>query len=229
MFGILVASMLKILLTKNGKTMKKLTLLLTSMALLMLSQLTSAQTIVGSAHDFHLTSWNTGGEICKVCHTPHNSDITVLNAPLWNHQLSAVTSYTVYSSATMNAVVGQPDGSSKLCLSCHDGTVALENFGGVTTGTHPMTGTSLVGTTLNNDHPVSFTYDAALAVADPGLFNPATQPSGLGGTIAANMLIGGKMQCSSCHDVHNSAPGNLASLLVKSNAASALCLTCHNK
>ena len=215
-------------LTKKVKTMKKISALLTTIALLMLSQLTNAQTIVGSAHDFHLQSWNTSGEICKVCHTPHNADVSVLNAPLWNHQLSIAT-YTTYSSATMNAVVGQPDGSSKLCLSCHDGTVALENFGGITTGTHTMTGASLVGTNLNNDHPVSFTYDAALAALDPGLWNPNTQPSGLGGTITANLLIGGKMQCSSCHDVHNSATGNLPSLLVKSNAASALCLTCHNK
>jgi predicted CXXCH cytochrome family protein len=210
--------------------MKKIAALLTIIALLLLSQLTNAQTIVGSAHDFSTAGWNTTGEICKVCHTPHNADISVQNAPLWNHQLSAVASYTVYSSATMNATVGQPDGSSKLCLSCHDGTVALQNFGGVTTGDIYMTGPALVGTNLNNDHPVSFTYDAALANADPGLFNPVTTPSGInGGTITTTMLIGNKMQCSSCHDVHNSAPGNLASLLVKSNAGSALCLTCHNK
>ncbi|MFZ4521380.1 MAG: cytochrome c3 family protein [Bacteroidales bacterium] len=206
--------------------MRKLAVLLTSIALVMLSQITSAQ-ILNSAHDFSAAAWNTSGEICKVCHTPHNADISVLNAPLWNHQLSTVSSYTTYSSATMNAVVGQPDGSSKLCLSCHDGTVALENFGGVSNGTILMTGPALVGTDLMNDHPVSFTYDAALATADPGLFNPQTHPSGLGGTISANMLIGDKMQCSSCHDVHNSygVPG----LLVKSNAASALCLTCHDK
>jgi predicted CXXCH cytochrome family protein len=209
--------------------MKNFFLLLTAITFLVFTQVINAQTIVGSAHDFSgQTTWNTSGEICKVCHTPHNADITVLNAPLWNHQLTVAT-FVPYSSATMNATTGQPDGSSKLCLSCHDGTVALANFGGVTTGTNFMTGTSLVGTNLANDHPVSFTYNAALALADPGLFNPDLTNSGLGGHISDDLLIGGKMQCSSCHDVHNSAPGNLASLLVKSNAASALCLTCHNK
>ncbi len=207
--------------------MKKLTLLLAFAAILFLSQVGFAQ-IAGTAHDFSTQSWNTSGEICIVCHTPHNANTSVQNAPLWNHQLSAVSTYTMYSSATMNSVAGQPDGSSKLCLSCHDGTVALENFGGVTNGSHPMTGPRLMGTDLSNDHPISITYDAALATADGGLYNPTATQSGLGGTITATMLIDNKMQCSSCHDVHNGA-GTTTGLLVKSNAASALCLTCHDK
>jgi len=206
--------------------MKKLNVFLTFVLLMVGSQISFAQ-IKGSAHDFSTQAWNAPKEICVVCHTPHNANTTVVNAPLWNHAISATATYSMYTSATMNSLAGQPDGSSKLCLSCHDGTVALENFGGITTGTRLMTGGSLLGTSLSNDHPISITYDAALATADGGLFNPTTALSGLGGTIAANMLIGGKMQCSSCHDVHNS--GNTAHLLLKSNAASALCLTCHNK
>lgn len=206
--------------------MKKLNTLLTLVILIAIAQLGFAQ-ITGSSHDFSGQSWNTTTEICVVCHTPHNANTTVLNAPLWNHSLSAVATYTMYSSATMNSTAGQPDGSSKLCLSCHDGTVALENFGGVTNGTHNLTGSTLMGTDLSNDHPISITYDAALAAADGGLFNPTTTQSGLGGTISNTMLIGGKMQCSSCHDVHNSAGIN--GLLLKSNSVSALCLTCHNK
>lgn len=206
--------------------MKKLNLLITFSVVLLSFQFGFSQ-ITGSSHDFSGQSWNTTTEICIVCHTPHNADVSVLNAPLWNHSLSNVATYTMYSSATMNSTAGQPDGSSKLCLSCHDGTVALENFGGVTSGTHLMTGGALMGTDLSNDHPISITYDAALAAADGGLFNPTTTQSGLGGTISNTMLIGDKMQCSSCHDVHNSAGIN--GLLLKSNSASALCLTCHNK
>jgi len=208
--------------------MNKLNVFFTCAFLVAAVQFGSAQTIVGSAHDFSGQSWNTTTEICIVCHTPHNADVSVADAPLWNHSLSAVATYTLYASGTMNSVPGQPDGSSKLCLSCHDGTVALENFGGVTSGTNFMTGGALVGTSLSNDHPISIDYDAALALADGGLHNPATTSSGLGGTIAEDMLISGKMQCSSCHDVHNSAVGT-SSLLLKSNAASALCLTCHDK
>ncbi|MFZ4704940.1 MAG: cytochrome c3 family protein [Bacteroidales bacterium] len=206
--------------------MKKLNLLLTFVILLGLSQFGIAQ-IAGSGHDFSSAGWNASGEICIVCHTPHNADLTVAGAPLWNHSVSQVPSYILYSSVTMDAVVGQPDGSSKLCLSCHDGTVALENFGGVNTGTQLMTGNALVGTDLSNDHPVSFLYDDILAGSDLGLFDPTNTQSGLGGTITETMLQGGKVQCASCHDVHNSA--NLPNLLLKSNAASALCLTCHDK
>jgi predicted CXXCH cytochrome family protein len=203
--------------------MKKLNLLFTVVAMLMLSPMINAQ-ISGSSHDFSGNAWS-GGEICKVCHTPHNGSM-LPEAPLWNHELTTST-FTLYTSSTLNATMGQPDGNSKLCLSSHDGTVALENFGGVTNGSTYMSGPALVGTNLSNDHPVSFTYNAALALADPELYDPTTTQSGLGGTITGTMLFSEKMQCASCHDVHNSFGIN--GLLVKSNAASALCLTCHDK
>lgn len=182
--------------------------------------------ITGSAHDFSNDAWNTTGEICITCHTPHNGMET--GAVLWNHTITTA-SFDVYSSVTMDAdpIVGQPSGNSKLCLSCHDGTVGLADFGGATGG-DAITGDGLVGTDLSNDHPISFTYDATLATADGGLHDPSLVSSGLGGTIADDLLFGGNLQCASCHDVHNNGLGTV-SLLRKSNAASALCLTCHAK
>ncbi len=207
--------------------MTKLSASLCIIAVFVLSAgVVSGQSIVGSAHDFSSASWNTTGEICIVCHTPHNANVSVVDAPLWFHELT-VANFSPYSSASMNAATGQPDASSKLCLSCHDGTVAMDNFGGETGGTHFISGTTLIGTDLNDDHPVSFTYDAALAGNDGELYDPTTANSGLGGTIDNDMLIGGKVQCASCHDVHNSS--GIDMLLVKSNDASALCLTCHMK
>ncbi len=203
--------------------MKKLSVLTTILILAVVS-ISFGQTIVGSAHDFSAETWNPSGEVCIVCHTPHHSIST--EAPLWNHEVTTAT-FTTYSSSTLDATVGQPDGTSKMCLSCHDGTVAVDNFGGQTGGTEFITGDDLIGTDLSNDHPISFTYDATLATTDGGLFDPTTTNSGLGGTIADDMLSGGKLQCSSCHDVHNGS--GVAKLLVKSNANSALCLTCHNK
>jgi predicted CXXCH cytochrome family protein len=187
-----------------------------------------AQGISSTAHDFSAKSWNSSGQICKPCHTPHNASTTVSNAPLWNHATTTST-FTLYSSATMNATMGQPDESSKLCLSCHDGTVALENFSGTTTGTNYITGTALMGTSLANDHPVSFTYNTSLATADGGLHDPATKLVGAAGsgTIQQKWLFSDKMQCASCHDVHNGL--GISKLLVKTNASSSLCLTCHNK
>ena len=59
--------------------------------------------------------------------------------------------------------------------------------------------------------------------------NPETAMSGLGGTIDNDLLIDNKLECSSCHDVHNGAAEDVGNLLVKSNSGSALCLTCHLK
>ncbi len=183
-----------------------------------LSALTQAGTIVGSKHD--LSSYGTaGGQICIVCHTPHNADVTTVDAPLWNHGLTAAT-YTLYDSPTFTGKPSQtqPGGVSKLCLSCHDGTVALDAYGGQT-GTTMLSGTGNLTDNLKKSHPVSFTYNTALATADGELADPTTLPAG--------WVNGGKFECSSCHDVHNKL--DFGKMLLKSNASSGLCLTCHVK
>jgi predicted CXXCH cytochrome family protein len=182
--------------------------------------------ITGSSHDFSTESWNFSGEICQPCHTPHDANLDVPGAPLWNHQSTTAT-FQLYASPTFDgaATIGQPSGPSKLCLSCHDGTVALDNYGGFTGGSNYAA--LQVGTDLRDDHPISFTYDSTLASQDQGLYDPTTQNSGLGSTIHVDLLHEGRLECSSCHDVHNQSGSDF--LLVKSNAGSSLCLTCHNK
>ncbi len=203
-----------------------------------------AGTITGSAHDFSTTGW-AGGQICVACHTPHGGATSVTDAPLWNHTLTTAT-YTLYSTSTLNAgTLAQPSGVSKLCLSCHDGTVAVDSFGGAT-GTTFMTGTKAVGAaaqgSLANDHPIGFVYNTALATADGALYDPTTRNVTIGaggdktkpGTVATQMLFNGRLECASCHDVHNTftannGTGSGAPLLRVSKAGSAICLTCHNK
>ncbi len=194
-----------------------------------------AGTITGSAHDFTAQAWS-GGRICVACHTPHKSDTSVTDAPLWNHANSTAT-YTLYSSPTMNATVTQPGGGSKLCLSCHDGTVAVNSFGGVT-GTTMISAANNLGNNLKRSHPIGFTYDTALSTADGSLFDPATKTATIGsgtqtktGTIASVLLYGGKMECDSCHDVHNTfTVGGAGTGLVKVDpSGSKICLACHNK
>ena len=182
--------------------------------------------ITGSSHDFSTASWNYTGEICSPCHTPHNANLDVVGAPLWNRQATSAT-FQLYSSPTFDgeSSIGQPSGTSKLCLSCHDGTIALDSFGGFVGGTNFAFLT--VGTDLRKSHPISFTYDTALATSDTGLYDPASQSSGLGDTIHTDLLHEGKLECSSCHNVHNDSGADY--LLVKDNAGSKLCLTCHNK
>jgi predicted CXXCH cytochrome family protein len=189
-----------------------------------------------TAHDFSGKTWAPAdNKMCAVCHATHQAKNEPA-APLWNHMSTSVGSYTLYTSPTFDIRGGltktNPSGSSKLCLSCHDGTVALENFGSVTTGTtNYITAANKIGGTSGNDmskeHPISFIYNDALVTADPGLQTPSTKASGIGGTIATDMLFAGKMECASCHDVHNRF--NVPHLLKMSNTNSALCLTCHKK
>ncbi|UCF93513.1 MAG: hypothetical protein JSW39_04945, partial [Desulfobacterales bacterium] len=134
--------------------------------------------IQGSAHDFSGFGF-AGGQICLPCHTPHNAESDA--APLWNHELSVAT-YNLYSSPSLDAAVGQPTGASKLCLSCHDGTVAVDSFGG-DSGTIFISAFGAdvdLTTDLSNDHPISFTYDNALATTDPGLFDPTAKTVTIG-------------------------------------------------
>jgi predicted CXXCH cytochrome family protein len=162
---------------------------------------------------------------CVFCHTPHHSNGEL---PLWNHTMSSVSNYVVYSSArftNLNITVSQPSGSSRLCLSCHDGTVALGNVssgaaeitmqGAVST---MPTGVNNLGTDLSTDHPISFVYDLDLAARDPQVKSPASLPS----AVKLDQLS--RLQCTSCHNSHDNQFGNF---LVMDNTGSALCLSCH--
>jgi predicted CXXCH cytochrome family protein len=173
--------------------------------------------ITGTAHDLKGRGWGTD-QTCIFCHTPHNANSALV--PLWNHTTSGST-YVLYASGTLNATAGQPGGASKACLSCHDGSVALDSYGGAT-GTHNMTGDKMIGVDLSNDHPVGFTYDAALATADGGLVTPASVS-----LVVTNVpLFSAKVECATCHNVHDNGLGDF---LRVANAGSALCLKCHNK
>lgn len=191
-----------------------------TLALVAATSITARAAITGTAHDLSGSGWGST-EKCAYCHTPHNAKADKL-VPLWNHSSSATT-FTLYSSSTFNATPGQPAGTSKACLSCHDGTVAMDSFG-TNAGIHLMTSAAKLGSDLSDDHPISFTYDAALVTADGGLVTPSSASFV---DAAHNVpLFAGKMECASCHDVHDNTFGKF---LRKSNAGSALCLTCHVK
>ena len=184
-----------------------------------------------SKHNFLSASWNTSGQVCLPCHTPHHANKSAA-APLWDHDETAA-SFILYASDTLNAKVNQPSGVSRICLGCHDGTVAMNAFGGNTAGSEFLrSGPAFLGTDLSNDHPVSFVYDTTLASDDGDLYNPetATVPELGGKTIQQGMLIRNEMQCTSCHDVHaTSSSSSDSGMLLFSNNGSKLCLTCHRK
>lgn len=139
---------------------------------------------------------------CDGCHAPHDAS-ALPGVPLWSGRETTTTFTSLYSSDTLDAVPGQPDGASKLCLGCHDG-VTDPNY--VWMGADVTFGAD----ELADTHPISFVYDSALATADGALKDPS-EDSGLGGTIYEDLLHStGKVQCNSCHDVHTTGVGDNA-------------------
>jgi predicted CXXCH cytochrome family protein len=183
--------------------------------------------VIGSQHDLSATGSGpvkSGSlEACVFCHAPHNVNPNI--TPLWDHTLSS-QSYTTYSSSTYTSGIQTPGaGSSKLCLSCHDGTVAvgLTVTQGQIATSGSMNSSDVFGSNLSTSHPVSMTPadDGSLA---PSLFNnpPSTNDPSV-------KLVGAKVECTTCHDPH--VPRNdtaVPMFLVRSNAGGSLCLACHD-
>lgn len=129
--------------------------------------------VVGSIHDMNLytgVTVDSQGRVCAFCHTPHHA-LTEGNdyLPLWSHTIPNTT-YEAYVSATIDATITPStmmDGPSKLCMSCHDGSIAVDTHYN-TTGTKTLS-TDAFGdvpsaaiaktASLSNDHPIGFIFD----------------------------------------------------------------------
>ncbi len=206
------------------------------MAALLATVLAQAADVRSTKHNLSSTSANavraaSENGVCVFCHTPHAA---AQSKAVWNRDLSyqaGATFFTLYGSSTLDAVPGRPSGASKLCLSCHDGTIALGSLmnldgvrpaavamqGGVTT---MPPGNTRLGTDLRNDHPVSMVPAATdPEIALPGPSDPVKLKEG------ATPGVTDTLQCTSCHDPHLSS----VKFLVKANTRGALCLTCHAK
>lgn len=126
-------------------------------------------------------------QVCVFCHTPHGSNTSIGGAPLWNKRAPA-SSYTLYSGpGTMDSATAALGATSRVCLSCHDGTQAMDNLlnapgsGGFLSDGGGNSGLSYSWTTagsngidtngflttanaanlgfdLSNDHPVAIQY-----------------------------------------------------------------------
>ena len=183
--------------------------------------------VIGSQHDLSVSG---GGPVksaktdaCIFCHAPHNVNPNIL--PLWNHALSS-QSYTTYTSSTYSSGAQTPaSGTSKLCLGCHDGTVAvgLTSAQGLIATTGTMLATDNLTTNLTTSHPISMTPadDGSLALT---LFaSPAATKD------PAVKLVAGKVECTTCHDPHNPKTDPVVPMfLSRSNSGGALCLACHD-
>lgn len=164
--------------------------------------------LLGSSHDF-----SQGGtqpaDLCLSCHSPH---ITGLAGPLLDRRPATTQPVTQYFSGDVEL-----DRASLLCLSCHDGVIAQDVF----TSSHATSlaqqlGSSQLGSQSLSGHPIgvklplaSRTYRSIAEIKADGRIH----------------LPGGRVQCISCHDPHNT--GRHPAMLVMSNNGSRLCLSCH--
>lgn len=209
--------------------------------------------IASSAHNFSSNLWSQN-QICLPCHTPHHA---IDGMPrLWNHELTTATyqmhgvSYSGVGGAGTGVTIGAPftaetnfDSVSRMCLSCHDGTVALDSFGG-TTGSTTLASSdpANLGTDLEDDHPVgsdgiyfnstdpnrpswwtgAFVAPTGSTFSTVGALSLKSWTSA-GGT--AYKVVG----CTTCHNPHNRYGGQHMLGMAGSNLGSTLCLNCHIK
>ena len=142
---------------------------------------------------------NDYGAICVYCHTPHGANKDVGAAPLWNRTINN-GNYIIYDKPTTQMrPIGQPGPNSLTCLSCHDGTIAIDsvlNMPG--SGLEPMN----TGTANNSTGTANQTFLSNWSAAG----NPGPPPgvhATLGPELGAGDING---TCALCH---NSAIGNL--------------------
>lgn len=206
--------------------------------------------IVGSKHDFTRTDlgypagWSKG-QICLPCHAPHNTTPVLSSGgdvvgPLWNRTVNTSKTYSMYING--KAASGQLDQNSMLCMSCHDGTIALDSFGGAT-GSTTINESAQRGANgdLTQDHPMGdaavyptgVTYMVDPAKRDAKRIMPLRDLNG-------KKVVG----CTSCHEPHdraNTPTTPTKNMLWVSNdtqittvdnrtvPGSGLCLNCHVK
>ena len=159
-------------------------------------------------------------QVCLPCHVPHNAypdEGGTINDVLWNHQETGLA-FTMYPTDLPQS--SQPEGASKMCLSCHDGVTAIDSYGG-TTGTVTLAGRpSAIGEDgdLTDDHPIGVTYPVgAEGYHDPTNFT---------GVVLVSINGDDRVECTSCHDPHNNI---LGAFLRRTLDESLLCLECHDK
>ena len=165
---------------------------------------------------------------CTFCHAPHSGLGGV--TPLWNQKLSQQT-YTPYNSTTYHQQGNtQPTLgiTSSLCLSCHDGTVAVGQSAAY--GPLPVTGqmknADSFGTTLTGSHPFSLVTPLKDA---PSLQASLIAQGKTADPTNAVKLVNGSVECTSCHDPHVQNIDRIAqNFLVRDSSNAQMCLACHD-
>jgi len=130
-------------------------LTLVSMSSVAMAGIANTKHNLGASGQFNFTTSTT--EICVFCHTPHGGDSSAA-VPLWNRNLNATSSYTTYSqlgTSTLDSKSTSIGSVSLACLSCHDGTqamnVVINSPGSGTSGDVNKDGTNFISTAAGVD------------------------------------------------------------------------------
>jgi predicted CXXCH cytochrome family protein len=201
-------------------------------------------------------------QICLPCHTPHNSQFNGGDY-IWNHTVDLSKSYTLYTAVHSTRFSGSSpapvlDTQSRLCLSCHDGAIAVDSYGagGAPSANSTFMGTiadsfgtvgggavgGAAGNDLSSQHPIGQVYPGSSPAAGTGAltwnsakgsgYNDPTQSSftagGVGGSAVSLAVLPNGQYGVGCGTCHT--PHTYTYKFVRmDNTGSALCLRCHNK
>lgn len=179
----------------------------------------------GSGASIYQTSGATG---CAFCHPPHSGLGGV--SPLWNQQYSKAV-YSTYNSSTYHQTgnTQPPLGvTSSLCLSCHDGTVAVGTNQAY--GKAGMSGAWAQGDSFGRDLSSSHPFSLVLPMHDTvDLVSTLVSSGKTNDPLGKVKLINGNIECTSCHDPHVQDTDVIAQeFLVRDSSNGQMCLACHD-
>lgn len=217
--------------------------------------------ILGSKHDLTALNQRAGveamagvaysdyGNACIYCHLPPEEEASATRPGQidgWNRIRPIAARYELYNSATLDSLPQRPNDISLLCLSCHDGTMAVDRVvhtprawsSGDDMSLHMRLSATddlnscgkchdgsvahdiamkAIGTNLRDDHPISIRY-AGLDMDIAG-FKTVDSPQGFDNGVK---LFEGNIECATCHDIHNPD----SPMLLRTDGEK-LCVTCH--
>jgi predicted CXXCH cytochrome family protein len=195
--------------------------------------------ITKTSHDLKHQFGVENMDLCSWCHAPHD-DMGLASQPLWG-QKDVTQGFTVYSQGpdepaeqldeeAAETRLYSPGPSSMICLSCHDGSNASNKYGFMS---RIMGGGSIESFSYSGhspvarlkDHPIGFDYRRA----EDSMVDLRTSSEQVTETyFVKDLLRQGRMECTTCHDVHNYRNEGEKFLWV-SDARSNFCFTCHKK